>query len=67
MWSILAVIIFVAGLLAKNELLVIASSGFAVAGELWAIFNQMRKEHNDLLKILASLSNVKKGENQSET
>ena len=45
MWSILAVIIFVAGLLAKNELLVIASSGFAVAGELWAIFNQMRKEH----------------------
>lgn len=60
MWSILAVIIFVAGLLAKNELLVIASSGFAVAGELWAIFNQMRKEYT-------SLSNVKKGENQSET
>lgn len=47
MWSILAVIIFVAGLLTKNELLIIASSGFAVAGELWAIFNQMRKEHSN--------------------
>lgn len=64
MWSILAVIIFVAGLLTKNELLIIASSGFAVAGELWAIFNQMRKEH---ASSLSNGSSGRTGGKQNET
>lgn len=67
MWSILSLVIFVAGMLVKNELLLIASAGFAVAGELWAIFNQMKREHNDSLKILASLADAKKEENKNET
>ena len=67
MWSVLSLVIFVAGMLVKNELLLIASSGFAVAGELWAIFNQMKREHNDSLKILASLADAKKEENKNET
>ena len=59
MWSILSVIILIAGMISQNELLIIASAGFAVAGELWMIFNQMRKEHDNWLTIVASMSNEK--------